>query len=121
MLQMSLRDVKINDYELDAEFLTGVVVHTIKPPTRDTPKRPNDVTKQRWVWRRNIAAGAFGSVVLEKEESDGRFGTNSRAVKTIKKSLLHSQGMDWESEVESLIALSKVIRSPNTCLRVLII
>lgn len=97
----------LNEYRIPSVFHpdSGTTVHTVHE-LDDIPantQRPGRI-ETRWKQETQLGSGAFASVRLEKNELTGQL----RAVKLIPKDVLDQCDIDYEHELDILVAVKDV-------------
>lgn len=99
---MAIPISKLDRFKVETEFGDGYVVHTAYEWEFSSRKSKGSST---WWEVKEIGAGAFGSVWLEKEEPGGKL----RAVKRLQRSSMAKTG--FSQELLALITLTDVSAS----------
>lgn len=99
ILQMAIPISKLDRFKVETEFGDGFVVHTTYEWEFSSRQLKGSTT---WREVKEIGAGAFGSVWLEKEEPGGKL----RAVKRLQRSTIARTG--FSQELLALITLTDV-------------
>lgn len=101
---MAIPISSLERFKVETEFGDGFVVHTIYEWEYSARKLKGSTT---WTEVKEIGAGAFGSVWLEKEETGGKL----RAVKRLQRRSVAKTG--FSQELLALITLTEVRASES--------